>query len=206
MWQHAAVLVVGLTGGIGVGKTTVARLLEKLGAIVVDCDGLGRLVVEPGGRAYEAVLETFGHHLKKPDGTIDRPGLAAIVFNDPGALAVLNSITHPAIDAEIAVRLRAAPADAIVVLDMAVLVETKLGEGQYEVVVVVEAPVEVRLERLAGRGMNREDALARMASQATDEQRRAKGDLFVTNGGTEAELAVAVDALWADLQARAAAR
>lgn len=206
MWQHAAVLVVGLTGGIGVGKTTVARLLEKLGAIVVDCDGLGRLVVEPGGRAYEAVLETFGYQLKKPDGTVDRPGLAAIVFNDPGALAVLNSITHPAIDAEIAARLRAAPADAIVVLDMAVLVETKLGEGQYEVVVVVEAPVEVRLERLAGRGMTRDDALARMASQATDEQRRAKGDLFVTNGGTEAELAVAVDALWAELQARAAAR
>jgi len=199
-------LVVGLTGGIGVGKTTVARLLAGHGAIVVDCDGLGRRVVEPGGRAHEAVLAHFGDHLRTADGTIDRPGLAAIVFNSPAALAQLNAITHPAIDAEIAAAIKAAPADAIVVLDMAVLVESNLGEGQYDVVLVVEAPVDVRLDRLEGRGLPRDQARARMASQATDEQRRAKGDLFVTNGGTEAELAVAVDALWGELLQRAAAR
>lgn len=199
-------LVVGLTGGIGVGKTTVARLLAGHGAIVVDCDGLGRRVVEPGGRAYEAVLAHFGDHLRMADGTIDRPGLAAIVFNSPAALAQLNAVTHPAIDAEIAAAIKAAPTGAIVVLDMAVLVESNLGEGQYDIVLVVGAPVEVRLDRLEGRGLPREQARARMASQATDEQRRAKGDLFVTNADSEAELAVAVEAVWGDLRARAAAR
>ena len=121
-------------------------------------------------------------------------------------LADLNRITHPAIDAEIAAAIKAAPTGAIVVLDMAVLVESNLGEGQYDIVLVVGAPVEVRLDRLEGRGLPREQARARMASQATDEQRRAKGDLFVTNADSEAELAVAVEAVWGDLRARAAAR
>ena len=121
------------------------------------------------------MLAHFGEHLRTADGTIDRPGLAAIVFNSPAALAQLNAVTHPAIDAEIAAAIKAAPTGAIVVLDMAVLVESNLGEGQYDIVLVVEAPVEVRLDRLEGRGLPREQARARMASQATDEQRRAKG-------------------------------
>jgi dephospho-CoA kinase len=194
-------LVVGLTGGIGVGKTTVARALERRGAVVVDCDGLGRRVVEPDGLAYAGVVARFGDGVVRADGQLDRPALAAIVFNDPGALADLNGITHPAIDLEIASAIAAAPPDAVVVLDMAVLVETRLGQGQYEVVVVVEAPIDVRLERLAGRGMAADDARARIATQATDARRREVGDLFVDNGGDEAALERAVDHLWVALRA-----
>lgn len=193
-------LVVGLTGGIGVGKTTVARALQRRGAVVVDCDGLGRLVVEPGGLAYDGVVARFGPGVVRDDGAIDRPALAAIVFNDPAALADLNAITHPAIDTEIARAIAAAPEGAVVVLDMAVLVETSLGKGQYDVVVVVEAPLEVRLVRLAGRGMAPDDARARIATQATDAQRRAVADLLVDNGGDEAELERNVDHLWVALR------
>lgn len=194
-------LVVGLTGGIGVGKTTVARALERRGAVVVDCDGLGRRVVEPDGLAYAGVVARFGDGVVRADGQLDRPALAAIVFNDPAALADLNGITHPAIDVEIARAIAAAPPDAVVVLDMAVLVETRLGQGQYEVVVVVEAPLDVRLVRLAGRGMAADDARARIATQATDARRREVGDLFVDNGGDEAALERAVDHLWVALRA-----
>lgn len=194
-------LVVGLTGGIGVGKTTVATALARRGAVVVDCDGLGRKVVEPEGLAYAGVVERFGAGVVGAGGALDRPALAAIVFKDPAALADLNNITHPAIDIEIARAIRAAPAEAVVVLDMAVLVETRLGKGQYEVVVVVEAPLDVRLERLAGRGMAADDARARIATQATDAERRAVGDLFVDNGGDEAALQRAVDHLWVALRA-----
>lgn len=194
-------LVVGLTGGIGVGKTTVARALARRGAVVVDCDGLGRKVVEPGGLAYDGVVRRFGPGVVKADGTLDRAALAAIVFNDPAALADLNAVTHPAIDVEIAQAIAAAPAGSVVVLDMAVLVETNLGRGQYEVVVVVEAPLDVRIERLAGRGMAADDARARIASQVSDAERRAVGDLFVDNGDDETELERAVDHLWVALRA-----
>jgi dephospho-CoA kinase len=188
--------VVGLTGGIGSGKSTVAALLAEHGAIVVDCDALGRQVIEPGGRAYARVIERFGRGIVRDDGHIDRAALAAIVFNDEAELAALNGISHPAIDAEIADRIEAAPSDAIVVLDMAVLVETQLGKGQYDIVVVVEAPLEVRLVRLARRGMSEADARARISSQASDEQRRAVADHVVDNSGDLAALRRAVSALW----------
>jgi dephospho-CoA kinase len=130
------------------------------------------------------------------DGRIDRAALAAIVFNDEAELAALNAISHPAIDAEIADRITAAPRDAVVVLDMAVLVETNLGAGQYDLVVVVEAPLGVRLTRLAQRGMTEADARARIASQASDEQRRAVADHVVDNVGDLEALRRAVNALW----------
>jgi dephospho-CoA kinase len=196
------VLVVGLTGGIGVGKTTVARMLARHGAVVIDCDRLGRTVVEPGGRAHAAVLARFGEGIRRDDSSIDRPALARLVFGDARALADLNAITHPAIDAEIAAAVATAAPDAIVVLDMAVLVETDLGAGQYDLVAVVEAPLEVRLARLDRRGMTRDEALARIANQASDAQRRAKGALFLENSGTEADLEVAVGVLWRELQRR----
>ena len=197
------VLVVGLTGGIGVGKTTVARLLAGHGAVVVDCDALGRAVVEPGGLAHDAVVRRFGPGVVRADGTIDRPALARIVFGDPGTLADLNGITHPAIDVEIGRAIAVAPAGSVVVLDMAVLVETRLGKGQYDLVVVVEAPLAVRLDRLAGRGMAADEARARFAAQATDADRRAVGDLFVDNGGDEDALARTVARLWTELRRRA---
>lgn len=197
--------VVGLTGGIGSGKTTVANLLAARGAHVIDCDGLGRLVAEPDGRAHAGMVQRFGTGVVAPDGRIDRPALAKIVFKDAGALADLNAITHPAIDAEILDRLAALPDDAIVVLDMAVLTESNLGKGIYQFVVVVEADPDGRVERLIARGHTEADARARMASQATDAQRRAIADAVVHNRGDLASLEREVDALWARLVREAAA-
>ena len=194
--RQRAAPVVGLTGGIGSGKSTAASMLAALGAVVVDCDAIGRQVIEPRGRAYARVVERFGREIVRDDGHIDRAALAAIVFGDERLLAALNAISHPAIDAEIAERIAAAPADVLVVLDMAVLVETNLGAGQYDTVVVVEAPLEVRLARLAQRGMSEADARARIASQASDEQRRAVADFIVDNSGDLDSLRVEVAALW----------
>lgn len=189
-------LVIGLTGGIGAGKTTVAGRMAQLGATIVDCDDLGRRVVEPDGGAYEAVVDHFGQSVLRPDGRLDRPALAALVFSDDEALADLNAITHPAIDAEIAGAIEVA-IDWPVVLDMAVLVESNLGHGQYHVVVVVEAPLEIRLSRLATtRNLSRADAVARVQSQATDAERRAVADHVIINDGSRTELIDAVDAFW----------
>ena len=194
--QTRAAAVVGLTGGIGSGKSTVASMLGALGAFVVDCDGLGRQVIEPHGRAYAKVIERFGSGIVRDDGQIDRAALAAIVFRDEKELAALNAISHPAIDAEIAERIADASGDQIVVLDMAVLVETDLGAGQYDTVVVVEAPLDVRLARLAQRGMAEDDARARIASQATDNQRREVADFIVDNAGDIDTLREEVADLW----------
>ena len=188
--------VIGLTGGIGVGKSTVAALLAEHGATIVDCDDLGRLVVEPGGRAYQPLIDTFGTDIISEDGRVDRPMLGAIVFNDQSALSKLNAVTHPAIDAEIADCILAATSDPVI-LDMAVLTESNLGSGQYGEVLVVEAPMEDRLRRLGEtRGMTDEQAMARINSQATDEQRRAIADYLITNDGTEADLRSTVEAFW----------
>lgn len=195
--------VIGLTGGIGSGKSTVAALLAIRGAHVIDCDQLGRLVAEPAGRAYHAIVERFGPGVVAPDGRIDRPALARIVFSDPAALADLNAITHPAIDAEILDRLATLPADAIVVLDMAVLTESNLGKGIYEYVVVVEADAAERVPRLITRGLTEADARARIASQATDAERRAIADVVVENRGDLVELDGAVAQLWSQLTAAA---
>jgi dephospho-CoA kinase len=191
--------VVGLTGGIGSGKSTVAAMLGALGAFVIDCDGLGRQVIEPHGRAYARVVERFGPGIVRDDGQIDRGALAAIVFRDEDELAALNAISHPAIDAEIAERIADASADQLVVLDMAVLVETDLGAGQYDTVVVVETPLDVRLTRLEQRGMTEDDARARIASQATDDQRRAVADYVIDNGGDIGDLRDEVATLWDEL-------
>lgn len=195
-------LVVGLTGGTGVGKSTVARLLAEHGAIIVDCDELGRQVVGPGGAALAGLAERFGPGVLTDDGTLDRARLANIVFNDAEALAQLNRITHPAIDDLIAEHIAAASSGDVVVLDMAVLVESELGAGQYDLVVVIETALDTRIERLSGRGMTPEDARSRIASQATDEERRAVADVIVTNDGDETDLAVTVSDLWTQLSAR----
>ncbi len=188
--------VVGLTGGIGAGKTTVAAMLSQLGATVVDCDGLGRQVVEPGGRASPALAKRFGPDIFHPAGTVDRSKLASIVFADAEALEALNAITHPAIDAEIAQAISTART-ATVVLDMAVLVESDLGRGQYDEVLVVEAPIGRRLDRLVTeRGLSPEDAQARMASQADDDTRRAVADHVIVNDGSIEDLEAAVNSYW----------
>ena len=199
-------LVVGLTGGIGAGKSTAAERFAELGAAVIDVDAIGRDVLAPGGRAEQGVIDAFGSVIIGEDGHIDRGKVAAEVFGRPDRLAALEAVSHPAINAELDLQLQAL-ADGgdvrVVVLDMAVLTESKLGQLEsgrgYAQVVVVEAPEAVRLPRLFERGLTEEQARARMASQATDEQRRAVADYVIVNDGSPDELAAAVDQVWADL-------
>ncbi|MEI7546487.1 MAG: dephospho-CoA kinase [Actinomycetota bacterium] len=198
-------LVVGLTGGIGSGKSTVAALLADLGARVIDVDAVGREVIAPGGRAEAEVLAEFGPEIEDSAGHIDRPALARVVFGRPDALARLTAISHPAINAELAERLAALPQHAIAVLDLAILVESNLGKltdgNGYTKVVAVEAATELRVERAVARGMAADDVRARIAAQATDEQRRAVADVIVTNDADRAALSGLVQALWPQIVA-----
>ena len=184
-------LVLGLTGGIGSGKSTVAALLAEHGAVIIDADGIAREVVAPGGPAHEALVARFG--------TTDRPAIAAIVFQDPHALADLNAIVHPAVGAEIIRRLAEhADTDDVVILDLPLLVETG-GRDRYPVaaVVVVDAPVKVVVERLVQqRGMAESDARARIAAQATRAERSAAADFVIDNSGTIEQLREEVERCW----------
>jgi dephospho-CoA kinase len=198
-------LLVGLTGGIGAGKSTVAELLVRRGAVVVDADVVARAVVEPGEPAFDQLVERFGTGVVGADGRLDRAGLAAVAFADDESRAALEAITHPAINAEFLKRVNAAPAGAIVVCDVPLLAESALARARgYEVVIVVEAPRELRLDRLEERGLTRADAEARMAAQATDEQRRKLATYVVDNGGDRAHLDEQVARIWTDLERRLA--
>ncbi|MCW2496534.1 dephospho-CoA kinase [Jatrophihabitans sp.] len=191
----------GLTGGVGSGKSTVSARLAELGAVVIDADAIAREVVEPGTPGLAAVVERFGSAVLGADGRLDRPAVAAIVFSDEAARADLNAIVHPLVGQRTGELMAAAADDAIVVYDVPLLVESNMAGG-FEVVVVVEADPELRIQRLAGRGMAEADARARMAIQATDEQRRAVATELLENNGTRDELITAVDALWQRLVAR----
>lgn len=197
----APVLRVGLTGGIGSGKSEVARLLDERGAYVVDSDVLAREVVAPGTPGLAAVVAEFGEGVLTPSGELDRAALAAIVFGDPEARARLNAIVHPLVGAAAAERYAAAPEDAVVVHDVPLLVETGM-VALFDLVVVVDAPDDLRVERLVRRGLTEADARARMASQATREQRNAAASRIVGNDGTLAELEERVAELWAFLTER----
>lgn len=189
-------LSVGLTGGIGAGKSTAARELERLGAVVIDADDVARAVVEPGTPGLAAVVAEFGPGVLRADGSLDRPALARIVFGDDGARSRLEAITHPLVADESARRVRAAGERAIVVHDVPLIVEKGLA-GRYDVVVVVGASEEVRMARLiAQRGMTPEDARARIRAQADDGARRAVADVWLDNSGTEEDLREAVRRLW----------
>ena len=188
-------LRIGLTGGIGSGKSTVAALLAARGAQVVDADRIAREVLEPGTPGLAAVVAEFGAGVVGADGALDRAALAAIVFGDPAARARLDGIVHPLVRARAAEAVAAAPADAVVVQDVPLLVETGQA-GSFDLVLVVEADPGTRVARLVGRGLSAEDARARMASQATDEQRRAVADVVLRNDGDRAALAAAVDRFW----------
>lgn len=191
----AHMLRIGLTGGIGSGKSTVAGLLAARGAVVIDADRIAREVVEPGTPGLAAVVDAFGDDILAADGSLDRPALAAVVFADPDARARLDGIVHPLVR-ERAVELAAdAPPDAVLVNDVPLLVETGQA-GSYDLVVVVEAELGTRLARLVERGVPEADARARIAAQATDEQRRAAADVVLDNSGTLEELADQVARLW----------
>ncbi|WP_448608036.1 dephospho-CoA kinase [Geodermatophilus sp. URMC 60] len=190
-------LRIGLTGGIGSGKSTVAGLLAARGARIVDADRIAREVVEPGTPGLEAVVAAFGPGVLAPDGALDRPALAAVVFADPDARRRLDGIVHPLVRARAAELVAATPPDAVVVQDVPLLVETGQA-GSYDLVLVVEADPGTRVRRLVGRGLSEDDARARIAAQATDEQRRAVADVVLDNSGTVEELEAQVERFWAE--------
>lgn len=193
-------ILVGLTGGIGSGKSSVSTLLAERGAVIIDADAIVREVQEPGSPVIEKLVETFGESVMAADGSLDRQAVAQIVFTDPDALKKLNAIVHPAVGAEMNRRIvEQRTTDHVVVLDIPLLTENPR-EG-LQARIVVDVPEEVQVERLVQfRGFDEADARARMSRQATREQRLAKADFVVDNSGSPDELVGQVDALWEWLQ------
>ncbi|MEU1539998.1 dephospho-CoA kinase [Actinacidiphila glaucinigra] len=191
---------VGLTGGIGAGKSAVSRLLVSYGAVLIDSDRIAREVVEPGTPGLASVAAEFGAEVLAADGSLDRPKLGAIVFSDPERLRALNAIVHPLVRDRSAELERAAGPDAVVVHDVPLLAENGLAP-LYDVVVVVDAAPQTQLERLVRlRGMAEEDARARMAVQATREQRLAVADVVIDNDGPLEALEPQVRQVWEQLR------
>jgi dephospho-CoA kinase len=199
-------LRVGLTGGIGSGKSAVSERLAALGAVVLDGDKAARAVVEPGTPGLTRIAETFGAGVLRADGSLDRAKLAGIVFSDEGARQKLNAITHPLIHEHILAAERAAVAargpDTVVVHDIPLLAEGQRA-AEFDAVIVVDVPAGLQVARLAGRGLPEDQARARMAAQATREQRLALADIVIDNSGTMEDLDRRVSEVWAGLQARA---
>jgi dephospho-CoA kinase len=193
---------VGLTGGIGSGKSEVARLLASYGAVVIDADLIAREVVEPGTAGLAKLVEEFGAGILRPDGSLDRERLADRVFGDEEARRRLNAIVHPLVGRRTAELKARVPPDAVVVYDVPLLVESGL-QSLYDLVVVVDAPAETQVARLvAGRGMSESAARARIAAQAGREERLAAADVVIDNSGSLDELEAQVRELWEELRAR----
>jgi dephospho-CoA kinase len=199
-------LLVGLTGGIGSGKSTVARMLEERGAIVFDADALARAAVEPGTPGHDAVVERFGPTVLLPGGALDREALASVVFADPAARRDLEAIVHPEVRrlfAEGCERHR--DTDAVVVFGAPLLVETGM-HSAFDMLIVVSAPLGTQLERLLrDRGMSEDQARARIAAQAPLGEKVAVADIVIENEGTLDDLEHRVDEVWSVLRSRAAA-
>ena len=201
-------LLVGLTGNIASGKSTVAALLAARGATVIDADELARRAVEPGSSVLRAIVDRWGPDVLGPDGALDRAMLRGIVFNDPDQLDALNRLVHPEVE-----RLRAAAVaearergDRIVVCDIPLLFEKKMVD-QLDAVVLVDAPRPLRLERVVTeRGLGATEAMAMIAAQMPSELKQARADLVIHNAGTRQELGRRVDAVWTSLRALAEAR
>ncbi|WP_034272228.1 dephospho-CoA kinase [Haloechinothrix halophila] len=191
-------LRVGLTGGIGAGKSTVASRLAEHGALLIDADTIARDVVEPGTPGLAAIVAEFGDGVLAEDGSLDRPAMAERVFNDDTARSRLNGIVHPLVGERTAELLATAADDAIVVHDVPLLVENNLAPS-YHLVLIVDAPADVRVRRLAeSRDMPERDARARIAAQAEERQRRAAADVWLDNSGTPDVVRSEVDALWTE--------
>jgi dephospho-CoA kinase len=195
------VLVFGLTGGIGSGKSTVSTLLEEKGAVIIDADRVVRELQQPGQPVFEAMVEAFGHGIVADDGTLDRQAVADLVFGDDEKLATLNGIVHPAVGVRMAEQLAAlAGTDRIVVLDVPLLVE----KGSYDTAatIVVDVDPDLAVQRLVEhRGFDEADARARMARQSSREDRLAKADVVIDNSGAVADLESQVDQLWSRIEA-----
>jgi dephospho-CoA kinase len=199
-------LLVGLTGGIGSGKSTVAELLAERGAVVIDADDLARRAVAPGTSGFDRVVETFGSDILGPDGGIDRATLADVVFADPSRLRELEAIIHPEVARLLVESVELyRDTDDVIVYAVPLLAERGMAEG-FDVVVVVVADVDRRIERLMrDRGMTAEEVRARVAAQLTDEERARVADVLLDNDGEPERLTPQVNRLWTDLAKRAAA-
>ncbi|GAA3658097.1 dephospho-CoA kinase [Nonomuraea antimicrobica] len=192
-------LKIGLTGGIGSGKSEVSKRLSAKGAMVIDADKIAREVVAPGTPGLARVVARFGDEVLHPDGSLNREKLGSLVFADSEQLAALNGIVHPLVGERVAQLQREAALDAIMVYDVPLLVENKL-TPMYDVVIVVDASDDLRIRRLTGqRGMSESDARARIAAQATREERLAAADIVIPNEGSLEELDSRVDEVWGDL-------
>jgi len=199
-------LLVGLTGGLGAGKSTVARMLADRGAVIVDADELARRAIAPDTPGHRKVLEAFGDGVLADDGSIDRRALAAVVFDDPEARRALESITHPEVFRMLADEVeRRRDTDDVVVFDAPLIVETGFDETT-DVLVVVALDPALQVERVVARGMDRAEAEARIAAQASPEERRSRADEVLRNDGDLEDLERQVEALWERLRRSAAER
>ena len=199
-------LLVGVTGGIGSGKSTVARLLDRRGAVVIDADQLAREAISKGTPGFGRVVDAFGAEVLTPEGDLDRAALARRIFSDPVQKAALEAIVHPEVARRFGELVEGyRPTDRIVVYVTPLLVELGLAPA-FDVVVVVTASPHLRVSRVAsGRGLSPDEVRERMAAQATDDQRMEVAHVLVDNDGSLAELEPQVDRLWGDLVARAGA-
>ncbi|ORV96703.1 dephospho-CoA kinase [Mycobacterium kyorinense] len=189
-------LRIGLTGGIGAGKSSVTATFAECGGVIVDADVIAREVVEPGTEGLAALVDAFGDGILQPDGSLDRPALAAKAFQDDEARKILNGIVHPLVGKRREEIIAAVPDDAVIVEDIPLLVESHMAP-LFPLVVVVHADAEVRVRRLVEqRGMSEDDARARIAAQAADDARRAVADVWLDNSGTPEELAEAAREVW----------
>jgi dephospho-CoA kinase len=196
------VRTIGLTGGIGSGKSTVSALLARRGAVIIDADAITKELQAPGTEVFQAMVERFGPGIVAADGTLDRQAVADIVFADEQALEDLNGIVHPAVGAETTRRiLEEADTDHLVVLDIPLLVESA-GKRPVAGILVVDVDPEVAVERLVTqRGFSEADARARMARQASREERLARADLVIDNSGTLEDLERRIEELWPQIEA-----
>ena len=197
--------VVGLTGGIGSGKSTVLAMLAERGAIVIDADAIVHALQRAGEPVFDAMVDAFGSEIVGPDGELDRPKVAAMVFSDAEKLKQLNKIVHPAVGQEVLRLLGDAGEHDVVVIDIPLLTENTRAERGLREVIVVDVPVETQVRRAVARGGAEDDVRARIASQATREARLKLADRVVDNEGTHDDLAGQVDVLWDELLAAAKA-
>lgn len=191
-------MYLGLTGGIGSGKSTAARMFADLGAIVIDADAIAKEVLEPGQLGHESIVNKFGDEILDSSGNIDRSMLAAKVFENSAELKVLEDIVHPAVASKVLEIRESLPVGATVIYDTPLLVEKKL-QQQFDQVIVVLAPEALRTQRLLARGLAQNDIIARMSNQATDEQRREIANYVIDNSSTLVELREEVQKVWTQI-------